>query len=323
MMTLDQIKSIGIVGAGLMGHGIAQVFAGAGYDVFLYDKNKKILSNSIGKIESNLKELLGLQMIKKQDIPVCLDRIVLARDLEPSFKSCQVVIEAIDEDLGIKKAVFSQLESICLPDAIFCSNTSSIPIGNISRDLKHKDRVLGTHFWNPSNVMPCVEVIKSGHTNDQVFETTVALLKRTGKKPVKVLKDVPGFLGNRLQLALLREALFIVEEGIAAPEDIDQVVKNGFGMRLPFVGPFELMDLTGHDVGYRVQNILFPELSCGKSAPNLMAQMVDRGELGLKSGKGFYDWPDEKAVQRTRFRNAGLYALIGLLKNLEAKSGRR
>ena len=316
-MNLERIKGIGIVGAGLMGHGIAQVFASAGYDVFLTDNNKTVLSESLGKIESNLKDLLELQMIEEKDIPACLGRISLVEDPEPSFKSCQVVIEAIIEDPEVKKTIFSRLEKLCPPEAIFCSNTSSIPIEQISSEMKHKERVLGTHFWNPSNVMPCVEVIKSSRTDDLVFDTIVSLLERIGKKPVKVFKDVPGFLGNRLQLALFREALFMVEEGIAAPEDIDRVVKNGFGMRLPFAGPFELMDLAGHDMGHRVQDILFPELSCGKSAPNLMKQMVHRGDLGVKSGKGFYEWPGEKAVRRTRFRNAGLFSLMELLKNLE------
>jgi 3-hydroxybutyryl-CoA dehydrogenase len=168
--------------------------------------------------------------------------------------------------------------------------------------------------------MPCVEVIRSDRTDDQVFEVIVALMKRIGKKPVKVLKDVPGFLGNRLQLALLREALHVVEEGIASPEDIDAVVKNGFGMRLPFAGPFELMDATGHDVGCRVQDFLFPALSCGKAAPKTMRRMVERGELGVKTGKGFFDWPEQKADHRRRFRNTGLFTLIELLDSLEEKT---
>lgn len=319
MALLDEIKSVGIVGAGLMGHGIAQVFAVSGYDVHMYDKNKKILSGSLGRIQNNLKDLLNLQMIKEKDIPVCLSRIYPEEDLEPSFKSCQVVIEAVDEDLELKRVVFSLLENVCSRETILCSNTSSIPIENISRELRHKNRVLGTHFWNPSNVMPCVEVIKTRYTDDQVFETAVSLLDKIGKKPVKVLKDVAGFLGNRLQLALQREALFMVEEGIAAPEDIDAVVKNGFGMRLPFAGPFELMDLASIDLGCRVQNILFPDLSCGKSAPDIVKRMVERGHLGAKTGKGFYDWPGEKADQRTRFRDAGLYALIRLVKDLEER----
>jgi 3-hydroxybutyryl-CoA dehydrogenase len=320
-MILADIKCVGIVGAGIMGHGIAQVFASAGYEVFLTDNNKAVLSESIGKIESNLKELSSLQKIEAQDIRDCLARISLVEDPAPSFQSCQVLIEAISEDLELKKGVFSRLEKLCPSEAVFCSNTSSIPIGLISEGMARKERVLGTHFWNPSNVMPCVEVIKTNRTGDLVFETIVALMKKIGKKPVKVLKDVPGFLGNRLQLALLREALFVVEEGIASPEDVDKVVKNGFGMRLPFAGPFELMDMTGHDVGYRVQDILFPELSCGQSAPKLMKQMVERGELGLKTGKGFYEWPGEKAVQRMRFRNAGLFSLMRLLKNLEEEIG--
>lgn len=316
-MTLNQIQQIGITGAGLMGHGIAQVFASAGYDVFLFDKNHAKLSQSLEKIENNLKELVDFGIIAPKALSHCLDHIHLTKNLAPSFCSCQVVIEAIDENLERKQALFSELETVCRPETIFCSNTSSIPIADIGHDLKYKDRLLGTHFWNPSNIMPCVEVIKSGHTSARVFETMVALLERVGKTPVKVLKDVPGFLGNRLQLALLREALFIVEAGIAAPEDLDQVVRTGFGMRLPFAGLFELMDLTGHDVGYRVQNILFPELSCGKSAPDIMKRMIDRGDLGVKAGRGFYPWPEDKVKQRTRYRNKGLYSLIQLLKTLE------
>lgn len=318
-MNSIQIRQIGIVGAGIMGHSIAQICAQAGYQVVLTDISKAVLSDAAGKIEKNLKELLSLHFIEQPEIDQCLDRISLREGMGTEISSCQVVIESVSEDLGVKKAVFAKLEQLCLPETIFCSNTSCIPIEKICSELQHKHRVLGTHFWNPPNIMPCVEVIKSRHTDDQVFETIVSLMEQIGKKPVRVFRDVPGFLGNRLQLALLREALFIVEEGIATPEDIDQVVKTGFGMRLPFAGLFELMDLTGHDTAIRVQDYLFPELACGKSAPELLKQMVARGDLGVKSGKGFYDWPDDMTAQRMQYRNNGLLGLMQLLKSLGEK----
>ncbi len=171
---------------------------------------------------------------------------------------------------------------------------------------------MGTHFWNPPHAVPCVEVIKSEFTLEEAFHTILDLMKKVGKEPIPVLKDIPGFLGNRLQLALFREALSLFQQGIARPEDIDRVVKYSFGSRFPFIGPFETMDLAGHDLGREVQKYLFPELCSDLKPLGVLKRMVDDGLLGVKAGKGFYEWTDERIKDTIHRRDLGLLTLAKL-----------
>lgn len=315
-MKVEEIKNIGIVGAGLMGHGIAQVFGINGYRINLYDKDHKILENAPSRIRKNLQGFLKLRLSEETDMERCLRNIHLCRDISDLCSGVDVVIEAVSENLKVKQFVFAELERFASQEAILCTNTSGIRIGKISENLRFKDRVVGTHFWNPSHIVPCVEVIKSEFTSEEAFQTIADLMKKAGKEPVRVLKDIPGFLGNRLQLALFREALSLYEKGFADPENIDRVVKYSFGSRLPFIGPFETMDLAGHDLGYEVQKYLFPEL-CSDSKPmNVLKRMVHDGTLGVKTGKGFYEWSDEKIKKVMNQRDAGLLELIKLRNKL-------
>jgi len=217
------------------------------------------------------------------------------------------MIEAVSEDLEVKKSVFADMERLTSQQTILCSNTSGISIGKIGEGLQFKDRIIGTHLWNPPHVVPCVEVIKSEFTSEEVFHTIVDLMKKLGKEPVRVLRDIPGFLGNRLQHALFREALSLVEKGIATPEDIDRVVKYSFGSRYPFIGPFETADLAGIDLGYEVQKYLVPDLSIDLTALNVLRKMADHGLLGVKTGKVFYQWSDERIKDLiNRLRSIGV-----------------
>jgi 3-hydroxybutyryl-CoA dehydrogenase len=231
-------------------------------------------------------------------------------------KDADIIIEAVSENLDLKKSVFTNMERLASQHTILCSNTSGISIGKISEGLQFKERVIGTHFWNPPHVVQCVEVIKSKFTSEEVFNATVNLMRKVGKEPVRVLKDIPGFLGNRLQLALFREALSLVEKGIAAPEDIDRVVKYSFGSRLPFIGPLETMDLAGHDLGYKVWKYLLPDLSSDLTTLNALKRMVDDGLLGVKTGKGFYEWNDENIKEVTNRRDLGLLELMKIRNKL-------
>ena len=305
-MKAKEIKNVGIIGAGLMGHGIAQVFGIKAYRVNLYDKDHEMLESAPGRIRKNLQTFLELKLIEESDIEGCLSNLNLCRDMSDLCSGVDVIVEAVSENLEVKQSVFSEMETLTSQQTILCTNTSGIRIGEISGHLQFKDRVIGTHFWNPPHAVPCVEVVKSEYTSNEVFQTIVDLMKKVGKKPVRVLKDVPGFIGNRLQLALFREALSLVERGIADPEDIDTVVRYSFGSRLPFVGPFETMDLAGHDIGYEVQKYLFPEL-CSDSKPSkVLKRMVDDGLLGVKTRKGFYEWNDGKIRNVTNRLNFGL-----------------
>ena len=311
-MEAEEIKAIGIVGAGLMGHGIAQVFGMKGYRVNLYDKDPGTLKDAPGKIRENLQLFLEAESINNSDLESCMKNINLCHRVADLCKGMDVVIESVSEKLEVKQLVFSELERYTSPQTLLCTNTSGIRIAKISEGLKNKNRVVGAHFWNPPHTVPCVEVIKSEYTSDEAFQTILDLMKRVGKEPVRVLKDIPGFLGNRLQLALFREALSLFQQGIASPEDIDRVVKYSFGSRFPFIGAFETMDLAGHDLGHEVQNYLFPELCSDLKPLNVLKRMVEDGLLGVKTGKGFYEWSDEKIRDTIRRRDLGLLTLAKL-----------
>ncbi len=311
-MKAEEIKTIGIVGAGLMGHGIAQVFGIKGYGVKLYDKDTKILESAPGKIRANLQLFLEVKSIIEPDLELCLKNISLCRAIPDLCEGTDVIIEAVNENLKVKQLVFAELERYTSEHTLLCTNTSGIRIRKISEALKNKGRVVGTHFWNPPYLVPCVEVIKNEHTSDEAFQTIFDLMKKIGKEPVRILKDIPGFLGNRLQLALFREALFLFQQGIASPEDIDRVVKYSFGSRFPFIGAFETMDLAGHDLGHEVQEYLFPELCSDLSPLGVLRRMVEDGLLGVKTRKGFYEWTDERIKDTIHRRDLGLLTLAKL-----------
>jgi len=315
-MKVGEIKTVGISGGGLMGHGIAQVFGTKGYKINLYDKDHEVLKNALNRIRKSLQAFRELKLSKGADAERCLRNIHLCRDVSDLCRGVDVVIEAVSENAKVKQSVFAELERFASREAILCTNTSGIRIGKISENLQFKDRVVGTHFWNPPHIVPCVEVIKSEFTSEEAFQTIADLMKKAGKEPVRVLKDIPGFLGNRLQNALFREALSLCQRGVADPEDIDRVVKYGFGSRLPFIGPFETMDLAGHDLGYEVQKYLFPELCSDLKPLNVLKRMVHDGTLGTKTGKGFYEWTDAKIRKVMNRRDVGLLELIKLRKKL-------
>jgi 3-hydroxybutyryl-CoA dehydrogenase len=291
---IEDVKHVGIIGAGLMGHGIAQAFAMHGYMVSIFDADKQVLKTVPDRIYKNLQVFHKLRKIKKSEIEKCISNINLCDDLGSLSDTIDFIIEAIKENLDAKVALFEDLERRIDSNVIISSNTSAISINRLSDRLKYKQRFLGTHFWNPPHIIPCVEVIRGEHTSDTVFETVFEMMKRIGKEPVKVLKDVPGFLGNRLQHAMWREAISLVEKKIASPEDIDKVVKYGFGLRLSFIGPLETADLAGLDLDYDVHKYLFPYLENASEPSPALKSMVDQGLLGVKTGRGFYEWPEEK-----------------------------
>jgi 3-hydroxybutyryl-CoA dehydrogenase len=206
----------------------------------------------------------------------------------------QYIIEAVREDLDAKREVYMELDRSASPETIFSSNTSAISITEISGILNIKGRFLGTHFWNPPHVLPCVEVIKGVYTDDKDFETVYALMEKVGKVPVRVLKDVPGFLGNRLQHAMWREAISICEKGIADAEDIDKVVKYGFGMRMAFIGPLETADLAGLQLTYDIHEYLLPHLEASPAPSPHLAGLIAQGATGVRAGQGFYKWKPER-----------------------------
>ncbi len=321
-LKVEEIRNIGVIGAGLMGHGIAQVFALKGYKVKLFDNDSRVLETAPEKIRNNLKTFLEMGLVEPREIEACLNHLQLSRTLTEMCEGIELAIEAVSENLDLKRAVFLDLERLTSPQTILCSNTSGISISLISEKLQFKERVVGTHFWNPPHIVPCVEVIKSQFGSDEVFQTVVELMKRVGKEPVRVLKDVPGFLGNRLQHALWREAISLVEKGIADPEDIDRVVKYGFGLRLPFLGPLETADLAGLDLVYDIHEYLFADLESRSTPSPLLKTLVDQKTIGVKAKKGFYQWTDESIKQIIQQRDKVLLRISEIIKKLDREKNR-
>ena len=301
---LEGIEKIAVIGAGLMGHGIAQCFAVKGYSVKLMDLQEEVLSSVLDNIKGNLKLFVQNGIGSSDQIEPVLARISTTSNLKEAVTGAQFVVEAVTEDLETKQALFQRLDELCPQETILATNTSVISISEIAEPSNHKKRIVGTHFWNPPYLVPLVEVIKGQETAPQVIEVTVELLRRIGNHPVRVKKDVPGFVGNRLQNALWREAISIVENGIASPEEVDEVVKLGFGLRLPVLGPLENADMIGLDLTLAIHKYLLKHLDRSPEPPPMLIKKVEAGNLGFKTGKGFQDWsPEEQIKSRTRFQN--------------------
>ena len=247
-MITDRIMQIAVIGAGLMGHGIAQEFASAGYHVHLHDVTHEQLNTALTQIEKNLNVLVENAIIEKERILPTLQRIQTDTELESVAENADFVVEAISENLGLKQQVFEKLDAICPPHTILASNTTALMPSQIGVNAKRKDKILNTHYFNPPYLIPLVELIRSPDTSDETVKATFELLTAIGKTPAIIEKEVPGFVGPRLQAALIREAFAIVEQGIASAETVDLVVRNSFGRRLSVAGPFEVFELAGWDL---------------------------------------------------------------------------
>jgi len=297
-----------------MGHGIAQLFALAGFQVTLNDVSLEILEKAIPRIQDNLHTCIKHGIISTDEAEEIPNRITITTDLDKAVSQADYIVEAVVEDLEAKLILLRELNKNCPAHAILTSTTSSYCVRDMAVALNHPERFLVTHFWNPPYIIPVVEVMPGEVTSPEVVETTYKLLEKVGKYPVMVNKDVPGFVGNRLQHALRREAISIVAKGIASPEDVDLIAKFSFGLRLPVVGPLETIDLGGLDLTQAIQTYLLPELERSTEPQQLIRDKVERSELGAKTGKGFYDWSPGRAEEVIRRRDETLIELVILLK---------
>ena len=284
---------IAVVGAGLMGHGIAQVFALAGHEVKITDTVVKNLDTVASRIAANLRDL--------GEDERAVERVQPSVDLTDAVHDADYVVEAVSENLELKKKIFAELERRTRPDTILASNTSVIPITAIMQDLSRRERAVGTHWWNPPFLVPLVEVIGTQWTSPRTIEWTMELHAAAGKKPAHVKKDVPGFIGNRLQHALWREAIALVEHGICDAKTVDDVVKASFGRRLAVLGPLENADLVGLDLTLDIHKTIIPELDRHARPHEFLEEHVSTGRLGFKTGHGFRAWtPAEMTDLRAR-----------------------
>jgi 3-hydroxybutyryl-CoA dehydrogenase len=299
-----------VVGAGVMGCGIAQILAAAGWLVCLHDPAPTALSAAPGRIRS------GLELVGRGAEPV-LSLVRTDADLAAAVEDAELVIEAGPERLAIKRRIFEELDALTLPETVLASNTSAIPIREIASRVVRRGRVLGTHFWNPPQLVRLVEVVQSDDTDPRHVAWTMAALAQAGMKPVHVKADIPGFIGNRLQHALKREAIALVAAGVCDAETIDTVVKEGFGSRLASIGPLEQSDLSGLELTLAIHEVLMPSLDVTPVAHPLLVEKVAAGELGAATGQGFRSWaPGQAAALRARVDRA----LVEAARTREAES---
>jgi 3-hydroxybutyryl-CoA dehydrogenase len=295
MIDVDDISRLAIVGAGLMGHGIAQEFALAGYEVHIHDITEGKLQKAIKNIQANLKMLIEIGTVTQKQAESVMKNIHPSTELKDMVVEVDVVIEAVLENLELKQEIFQKLDQLCPKHTILASNTSTLMPNMLASTTQRPDKVLVTHYFNPPYLLPLVEIVRHKETSDETVTTIYDLLTRVGKSPVIVQKEVPGFVGNRLQYALFREALSIVEQGIATPQDVDTIVKTGFGRRYAAAGPFEIWELAGWDLILAATQYILPDLESSTGMSPVLKDKVETGDLGVKTGKGFYDWTPESA----------------------------
>ena len=277
----------GVVGGGLMGHGIAYLLAAAGHSVAVFEPSAEIRAS----LPQRLQAIVDLL----EDDRALLQRIEAHATLAPAVHGAAIVFEAAPEKLPLKQQIFAELEKFTAPDTILASNSSAIPSTEIGRHLAHRERVIGTHFWNPPHLVPLVEVIQNEKTAPDVVERTMRLLRDAGKTPVHVRRDVPGFVGNRLQHAMKREAIALVAAGVCDADTIDVVVREGFGARTAVLGPMEQSDLVGTNLTLDIAEVLYADLDRTPGPHPFLRDIVAAGKLGMKTGEGLRKWTPQQA----------------------------
>ena len=304
-----EIKNVLIAGGGMMGKNIAFVFtANPDYRISVYDIYP---TDVCGGIRKNCAQLIEKGVITSEELEQRLTRIDFTTDIDSELISrADLVIEAVFEDMQIKRETFAKLEARCRPDTIFCTNTSVMSPSEISRDLTYRDRFVGTHFWNPGHLIPLVEVVKSDATSDETAQTVMDVLKGVGKEPVLCKKDVPGFIANRMQHALWREAISIVENGIADAETVDKAVRYSFGLRLPQLGPLTNSDMVGTELTWNIHSYILQFLEDSHEPSPLLAKMREEGKMGFKSGEGFMTWTPEEVEKQNADLNEYLIRML-------------
>ena len=312
-----EFTTAAVIGAGMMGPGIALTLALGGIRVSIIDLTLRDATAGLEKARAQAHFLLTNELAESAQVERALHLLSASADLDATVADADLVIESIPENMALKQELFARLDVLVPTRAVLASNISGLSVTAIASLCALPERILAAHFWNPPYLMPLVEIVRGENTSADIAESIRRLLIRCGKTPVIVKQDRPGQLGNRLQEALVREAAYIVEEGIATAEDVDLAAKSGFGMRLPVYGILEHQDIVGLDLGLAVVEYVSKDLYSERHAPRYYRDMVARGNLGAKTGKGFYDWSvksaDEVRARRDEF-------LLELLKSRRRKA---
>jgi 3-hydroxybutyryl-CoA dehydrogenase len=298
------IKKIAVLGAGTMGHGISEAFAMYGYDVNLYDTDENKLKVALKEIEEELKMLVEANYIEKPSVELTLERIILCTDLKQAVIDRDYVIEAVPEILELKQNLFKKLDEYCPSNTIIASNTSSLSLTSMMELIsdKRKEQLIVNHWYNPAHLMPLVELSYFGNMPERLFKEVEQLYKSIKKQTVKVLKDIPGLIANRIQQGIAREVFSLIEMGVATPDDIDRALKFGPAFRYATTGQLEIADLGGLDIWCTVGDNLLKVMDHSQHANEMLRQKVVAGKLGVKSGEGFYDYKkNEMAAVKKRF----------------------
>jgi 3-hydroxybutyryl-CoA dehydrogenase len=299
-------ERIAVVGAGLMGTSIGLDWARAGFAVAIYDSDPERIDSATRRAREIGQALVEGEVMTANELNLAVARLSATADLGEAVGEADYVAEAIVEDLAVKQSLYAELDAIARPDAVLASNTSSLMPSALAEPTRRPERVLVVHYFNPGHLIPVVEVVLGPMTAPETVETATRLLREAGKTPAVLRKEVPGFIANRLQSALLREALALVEDGVCSMEDLDAVVSLGFGRRLAAFGPFTIADMAGLDVWQAITSYLYPLIDDSKTPQALLADRAGRGEYGLKSGRGFYEWTPAEAAAALAKRDAEL-----------------
>ena len=311
-MPAIEFTNAAVIGTGMMGPGIALTLALGGLPSTILSRTSEGAAQGVEKARAQARLLAANDLADRLAVERALGLIAASTEFEETIRTASLVVESGPEDMPFKQDLFERMDRLASPQAVLASNTSGMSISAIAARCARPERVLTTHFWNPPHLMPLVEIVRGEKTSESVAEAVRTLLVACGKTPVVVKKDRPGQLGNRLQMALMREAAYIVAEGIADADDVDTVVKNGFGLRMPAYGTLEHMDVTGLDLGLAVVDYVARDLYNEPRAPEYLRDLVRSGHLGAKTGKGFYDWSVKSADQVRARRDEFLVEVLRL-----------
>ena len=293
------IKNVVIVGAGMMGNSLAQVFA-ANPELNVKLKTRVLKPDRFQPIAHNLDVMISRGAMTETEKDAIIERIEFVTDDNEAYADADFIIECCPDIMETKQELFANIEKLCRTDTILATNTSTMSPTEISQKCENRERVVGARFWNPGHLIPLVEVVKSDYTDEEVILVTMDLLTRVGKKPIYCKKDVPGFIANRLQHALWREAIYIVEKEIADPKTVDDACKYGLGLRWSVLGPMENSDLVGIELTYNIHNYILKSLADNHEPSYLLQYMLSIGHLGMKSGNGWQEWMPEHAKEVSR-----------------------